>query len=86
MHIQACRGFWFSRVVSCGILSILNHVLPLTDLYTVATLAGLGNASIVLLSLLGGRLIYNLKEAAEIGVHEGTTYRQEERLSDMEFI
>ncbi|PAV16748.1 hypothetical protein PNOK_0836800 [Pyrrhoderma noxium] len=79
------QGVYYFLVVCCGILSIINHTLPLTKPLAQATLGGMGNASIILLSLLGSRLVFNLKEAAEIGVNEGTNYRHNATTSEMNF-
>lgn len=40
-------------------------------------------ASTPLLSVLGSYMLFHLKEAAELGVNEGTSYRV--TISDMEF-
>ena len=46
-------------------------------------LQGLGSPT--LLCILGSRMMFNLKEAAEIGVNEGTSYRFSTTVTGMEF-
>ena len=50
----------------------------------VIVLQSLGNASF--LCIIGSRLIFNLREAGELGVNEGTNYRvSSQSASEIEF-
>ena len=61
------------RVAACCIIDIIQfRIWVLSDFWS-SVLGALGNPS--LLTILGSRMLFNLKEAAELGVNEGTNVR-----------
>ena len=72
------------RVISCSVFSILEFKLQISDSFLVNVLEQLGSPSF--LSLLGSRLLFNMKEAGERGQNEGTSYRSSSStISEMDF-
>lgn len=62
----------FFRMIFVAIFAILGDQINLTNMAAEHTLASLGNPTI--LSILGSRIFFNLREAAEHGVNVGTNW------------
>ena len=74
-----------SSVIACSVLAILHFKLVLSNTFLADVLSQLGNPS--LLSLLGSRMLFNLKEAGERGQNEGTSHRTpRSTMSEMDFV
>ena len=72
------------RVVACCLINIIDFKLGVANAFVANVLGALGNPE--LLTILGSRMLFNLKEAAELGVHEGTNVRISTRtMSDINF-
>ena len=63
----------FLSVVGCCVLNIIEFKLTFSSAFVTDVLNALGNPA--LLSILGSRMMFNLKEAAELGINEGTNVR-----------
>ncbi|PAV16747.1 hypothetical protein PNOK_0836700 [Pyrrhoderma noxium] len=76
------QGIYYLLVIACCILNTTGPFVisqkPILDVI----LVGLGNPTF--LSVLGSRLLFNLKEAGEYGVNIGTNYRSN-TLSQLQF-
>ena len=72
------------RVIGCSVFAIVGHKFALSNPF-LNSLSGLfGNPS--WLSVLGSRLLFNLKEAGEQGRNQGTSLGVASRtVSDMHF-
>ena len=67
----------------CSVFNITNFTIGVTNAFAGNLLFSLGNPAFM--SLLGNHMLFNLKEAAEQGVNEGTNVRVP-TLSNIEFI
>ncbi|OCB87158.1 hypothetical protein A7U60_g5672 [Sanghuangporus baumii] len=75
---------YFMLAISCSVFAIAEYRLRTTNLLLTNVLNSLGNPSF--LCVLGSRMLVNLKEAAERGQNEGTSYRAPSTtLSDIDF-
>lgn len=70
-------------VILCCIFNILVSRLTTGNVITSTVISVFGNTAF--LSMLGSRLLFNLKDAGKHGVNEGTSYRPERSLSGIEF-
>ncbi|OCB87149.1 hypothetical protein A7U60_g5663 [Sanghuangporus baumii] len=71
-------------VISCSVVAVLSFKLQIENQVLSNILSSLGNPA--LLSLLGTRMLFNLKEAGERGQNEGTSYRvQSGTVSEINF-
>lgn len=74
----------FHSVILCSMFAILGFRLTIPNIILADILSSLGNPSF--LSLLGSRMLVNLKEAGERGQNEGTNYRPPTiTMSDIDF-
>ena len=70
-------------VITCSVFNILNIRLE-ASVFASYIFNALGNPA--LFTILGSRMLFNLKEAAELGVHEGTNVRVSTRtMSEINF-
>ena len=60
-------------VVACCIVDILQFKIQAASIFWTGVLGSIGNPSF--LCILGTRMLFNLKEAGELGVNKGTSYR-----------
>lgn len=71
----------------CSILNIIEFEVNVTNFFVANILDSLGRPSV--LCLLGSRMLFNLKDAGERGVNEGTNYKlgntEEETVSSIRF-
>ena len=71
----------------CSILNIIEFEVNVTNFFVANILDSLGRPSV--LCLLGSRMLFNLKDAGERGVNEGTNYKlgntKEETVSSIRF-
>ncbi|EJC99041.1 uncharacterized protein FOMMEDRAFT_161261 [Fomitiporia mediterranea MF3/22] len=75
---------YFLLAVACCTFNVIETRIKIPNAYLAAVIGDLGSPS--LLCLLGSRLLVHLKEAAEQGHNEGTSYRMRSELtSDIEF-
>ena len=73
-----------SSIVACCIFGIVQFRIQVSNDFVSNVLTALGNAA--LLTILGSRMLFNLKEAGELGVNEGTNVRVASRtLSGIDF-
>ena len=61
------------RVVACCLINIIDFKLGLSSAFVANVLGSLGNPA--LLTILGSRMLFHLKEALELGVNGGTNVR-----------
>lgn len=61
------------RAVACFVVNIVLNQVDVANLFLWAAIGSLGSPSF--LCLLGCRLLIHLKEAGEVGVNAGTSYR-----------
>ena len=74
----------FISVVSCCVINIVQFKVVSSNAFLSNVLATLGNPA--LLTILGNRMLFNLQEAAELGVNQGTNVRVPSRtMSNMDF-
>ena len=66
-------------MISCATFNIVNDSLPSATLLAEAVMQTLGNPT--LLSILGSRMFFNLKEAAEHGINTGTNWISHELIA-----
>ena len=70
--------------ISTSVFNILNFKVQVSNIFLSGVLTQLGNPA--LSSLLGSRMLFNMKEAAERGLNEGTNYRTPpSTMSEMDF-
>ena len=70
--------------VCCCVINIIKFKLAFSNVLVSDVLYTLGNPA--LLTMLGSRILFNLKEAAELGVNEGTSvWVASGTLSDIDF-
>ncbi|OCB87161.1 hypothetical protein A7U60_g5676 [Sanghuangporus baumii] len=75
---------YFMLIILCSMFAILGFKLVIPNVILADILSSLGNPSF--LSLLGSRMLINLKEAGERGQNEGTNYKiPSMTLSDIDF-
>ncbi|OCB83890.1 hypothetical protein A7U60_g9096 [Sanghuangporus baumii] len=75
---------YFILIVACCIVDILQFKIQVASLFWTGVLGSLGNPSF--LCILGTRMLFNLKEAGELGVNEGTSSRVPSgTISEMDF-
>ncbi|KAL5524841.1 hypothetical protein ACEPAF_9987 [Sanghuangporus sanghuang] len=75
---------YFMLVISCSVVAVLSFKVQIENQVLSNILSSLGNPA--LLSLLGTRMLFNLKEAGERGQNEGTSYRvQSGTVSEINF-
>ncbi|EJC99668.1 uncharacterized protein FOMMEDRAFT_160095 [Fomitiporia mediterranea MF3/22] len=72
---------YYALVISCCVFDILQFS-DFAESWTADLFAALGSP--IFLCILGSRLLFNLKEAGERGLNEGTSYRPKD-VSEMEF-
>ena len=72
-------------VLVCSLTHIIEFKVGLENAFLAGVLEAIGNLSF--LSVLGSHLLFNLKEAGELGLNEGTNYRPDSRsISDIDFV
>ncbi|KAL5524827.1 hypothetical protein ACEPAF_9973 [Sanghuangporus sanghuang] len=75
---------YFMLAIACSIFAIIEFRVVVSNDFAAAILTALGNSSF--LTILGNRMLFNLKEAGERGQNEGTSYRSPSRaISDIDF-
>ncbi|KAL5524847.1 hypothetical protein ACEPAF_9993 [Sanghuangporus sanghuang] len=75
---------YFMIVIACSIFNIMEFKLQFSNLFLSNLFNALGNPAF--LSVLGSRMLINLKEAGERGQNQGTSYRMSSStVSEMEF-
>ena len=71
-------------VVAVSVIDVLVFRVRIPNNFAALVLNAIGNP--ILLSILGSRMLVNLKEAGEMGLNEGTNYRISSRtVSRIEF-
>ena len=72
-------------VLVCSVTNIIQFKVNVENVVLAEILESIGNPSF--LSILGSRLLINLKEAGELGLNEGTNYRPGSKsVSDIAFV
>ncbi|OCB87143.1 hypothetical protein A7U60_g5657 [Sanghuangporus baumii] len=75
---------YFGVVITCSLFAILSYKIQISNAFLSEIFESLGDPC--LLSLLGSRMLVNLKEAAEQGQNVGTSYRMTaSTMSEMDF-
>ncbi|KAL5524826.1 hypothetical protein ACEPAF_9972 [Sanghuangporus sanghuang] len=78
------QALYFMLVIASCMLNILEFRLIISSAFVSNVLSSLGHPA--LLTTLGSRMLFNLKEAGERGQNEGTNYRTPtSTISDMDF-
>ncbi|KAL5512653.1 hypothetical protein ACEPAG_2919 [Sanghuangporus baumii] len=78
------QALYFILVIACCIFNIIEFWVVFSNELLAGILAALGNPAF--LTILGNRMLFNLKEAGERGQNEGTSYRVPSRtISDIDF-
>ncbi|EJC99034.1 uncharacterized protein FOMMEDRAFT_170790 [Fomitiporia mediterranea MF3/22] len=81
------QAIYFLLVVACVTMNVIEYKIYLANNFWASVLINLGSAS--WLSVLGSRLLFNLKEAGENGLNEGMSYRMKPlslgEMSDIQF-
>ena len=73
-----------NSILVCSVVNVIHFRLFVENRFLSDVLYAIGNPS--LLSVLGSRLLINLKEAGELGLDGGTKYRPNlQTISDIEF-
>ena len=89
--ISHCKDFEFTATkililllsaISCCTLNIIGDAVAVDIVFLTNILQLAGNPSF--LSILGSRMLFNLKDAGKRGVNEGTNYRSK-TVSDIQF-
>ncbi|KAL5480257.1 hypothetical protein ACEPAI_1527 [Sanghuangporus weigelae] len=76
---------YFALAISCSVINIITNRVIFSSPSLGAVLNSLGNPTF--LSLLGSRMLFNLKEAGERGQNEGTSYTISSRtISAIDFV
>ena len=73
-----------NSVLVCSVFNIIGLLVPVDSVFLDNVVRSIGNVSF--LSVLGSRLLVNLREAGELGLNQGTNYRPSSRtVSDINF-
>ncbi|EJC99070.1 uncharacterized protein FOMMEDRAFT_170811 [Fomitiporia mediterranea MF3/22] len=67
------QGFYFFFAIIFCVFDMMQYKLAVENIFVANLLASLGNP--IFLCILGSRMLFNLKEAGELGVNAGTSYR-----------
>ena len=71
-------------VLACSVVQIMQFRVAVENAFLSDVLSTIGNSTY--LSVLGSRLLINLKEAGELGLNMGTSYRpNSQTISNIDF-